>query len=307
MTLFCCYHVRNVIQMFRTRRVIHHYTLQLSVGKSTQLFNCYHVGNVIQMPRTRRVIHHYTLQLSVGKSTQLFNCYHVGNVIQMPRTRRVIHHSTLIKGGPPLHNASIKNIQSNTTVVSELLAHQQCNINIHNNIGDTLLHTAIKIWQDNTIVQLLSRKECNPNTQNKEGDTPLHIAAKYVQVHTIVQLLSCKECNPNIQNKEGDTPLHIGCYRKSSSIVKPLLIMRCSTNIPNKKGATAQDIPLNEDGDRLLYIACQWGDADIVRYLITDEGCNPNILNSVSGNTPLHFAAKHGQTDIILHLPSVVV
>ena len=80
--------------------------------------------------------------------------------------------------------------------------------------------------------------------------------------------------------------------------------MRCSTNIPNKKGATAQDIPLNEDGDRLLYTACQWGDADIVRYLITDEGCNPNILNSVSGNTPLHFAAKHGQTDIILHLLS---
>jgi len=80
--------------------------------------------------------------------------------------------------------------------------------------------------------------------------------------------------------------------------------MRCNTNIPNKKGETAMDIPLNEDGDCLLHIACQWGDVDIVRYLIRDERCDPNVQSSTSKNTPLQIAAKYGQEDTIVQLLS---
>ena len=83
-------------------------------------------------------------------------------------------------------------------------------------------------------------------------------------------------------------------------IIKLLLESRCSTNIPSKKGETAEDIPLSKDGDCLLHIACWWGDVNIVRYLITDEGCNPNVQNSTSGNTPLHNAAKYGHNDTIV-------
>ena len=82
-------------------------------------------------------------------------------------------------------------------------------------------------------------------------------------------------------------------------ILKILLELRCSTNIPNKKGETAQDISINEDGDYLLHIACQWGDVNIVRYLITEEMCNPNVCSSVSKNTPLHIASKRKSLDII--------
>ena len=53
--------------------------------------------------------------------------------------------------------------------------------------------------------------------------------------------------------------------------------MRCSANISNKNGVTAQDIWLDEYGDCLLHIACQWGDVDIVRYLTTDARCDLDI------------------------------
>ena len=66
---------------------------------------------------------------------------------------------------------------------------------------------------------------------------------------------------------------------------------------PIRKGEIAQNIPLNEDGDCLLHIVCQWGDVDIVRYLVTDERCNPNLVFKVSTTekTPLHIAAKYEQ------------
>ena len=235
----------------------------------------------------------------------------------------------------PLHIAA-KYGRKNTIV--QLLSYKRCEPNAQNKEGDTPLHFAAKYGQDGTIVQLLSYKRCKPNAQNKEGDTPLHFAAKYGQDVTIVQLLSYKECDPNPQNREGDaplhfavrhnetvaisklldhhqsnsnaqnkegnTPLHIACCLRLLRIIILLLERRCSTNIPNKKGETAQDIPLNDDGDSLLHLACQWGNVDIVRYLITDERCDPSVQSSTSENTPLHIAAKYGQDDIIVQLLS---
>ena len=171
--------------------------------------------------------------------------------------------------------------------------------------GDCLLHIACQ-WGDVNIVRyLITDEKCNPNVQSSTSEnTPLHVAAKYGQDDTIAQLLSYKECNPNTQNKDGNTPLHLACYRRSLDVVKLFLERKCSTNIPNKKGDTAQNIPLNEDGECLLHIVCQWGDVDIVRYLITDERCNTNVQSYTAGNTPLHIAVKYGKDDIIVQLLS---
>ena len=223
-------------------------------------------------------------------------------------------------------------------IVRYLITNERCNPNVRSSISDnTPLHIAAKYGQDHAIVQLLC-KECDINAQNKEGDTPLHIAAGWNKTAEVSKLLLYRECNPNTQNKEGDTPLHLAassnkpavvskllahqqidvnaqnkkgntplhmaCYRKSLDIIKLLLEGKCSTNIPNKKGETAQNIPLNEDGDCLLHIACQGGDVDIVSYLVIDERCNPNIQSSTSKNTPLHIAVKCGQDDTVVQLLS---
>ena len=91
----------------------------------------------------------------------------------------------------------------------------------------------------------------------------------------IVQLLSHKECHSNAQNSEWDAPLCVAWYRKSLDIIKSLLQISCRTNIPNMKGETTQNIQLNDDRDYLLHITCQWGDVDIVKYLITNKKMRP--------------------------------
>ena len=193
--------------------------------------------------------------------------------------------------------------------IVQLLSCEECNPNYQNREFDTPLHIAAKHGQDGSIVQLLSYRECNPNVQNQEGNTPLHVAIRYEQEKSIVELLSSKECDLNVQNYVGDTPLHIASKRKSLDIIKILLERRCSTIIPNEKSETAQNIPLNENGDCLLHIACQWGNVGIIRYLTTDENCSPNVQNFLK-NTPLHAllnvptSDEHSQSNLVAQMLS---
>ena len=190
-------------------------------------------------------------------------------------------------------------------IVKYLINDESCNPIVRSSTSEnTPLHIAAMYGQESTIVQLLSYKECDPNVQNKDGETPLHLAASSNKRAVISKLLAHQQCNINVQNKKGDTPLHLACYKISFDVVKLLLERRCSTIIPNEEGVTPQDIPLDEDGDCLLHIACQWGDVGIVRYLITDERCNPIVQSSTSENTPLHVGVKYGQNDIIVQLLS---
>jgi len=99
------------------------------------------------------------------------------------------------------------------------------------------------------------------------------MASKHGRLDVMKFLVSREECDLNIQDKNGNTPLHHACHLKELNVVQVLLENKFSTNILNMKRETAQKIPLNRNGDCLLHIACQWGDAAIVKYLITDQRC----------------------------------
>ena len=202
------------------------------------------------------------------------------------------------EGDTPLHIAVRQN---ETDVISKLLAHQQCDVDVQNKVGDTPLHIAIKVNKITSVSQILAAKKCDPNIQNADTETPLHIAVKQVQDEIVIQLLSCGECDSNVKNRDGDTPLHIACQHKSLNIVKLFLEQKCSTNTTNKKGETAQYITLDESGNCLLHIACQWDDLDIASYLIAEQRCNPNIQNHYL-NTPLHIACYVNSLRVIRFL-----
>ena len=172
------------------------------------------------------------------------------------------------------------------------------NINSQNRDGETPLHIASKYDRLNAVKVLTSRKECNFNITNGQGYTPLHTACKQGHLSIVQFLVADQRCQLNTKNSEMNTLLHIACHTKALRIIGLLLKTKCSTNIPNKKGETAEEIPLNEDGDCLLHIACQWGDAAIVRYFITHQRCNQNIMNH-SRSIPLHTVSKLGHLDTV--------
>ena len=197
-------------------------------------------------------------------------------------------------------------------IVRYLITDQRCDLNIQNIYLNTPLHLACN-KKSLAIIRLLLKVRCSTNIRNTKGETAqdiplnedgdclLHIACQWGDEDIVKYLVIDTKCIINTANCSGNTPLHVACYRKLLSIIRLFLERRCSTNITNKKGETAQNIPLNEDGDCLLHIACQWGDEHIVRYLISDEKADPNIQSS-SGNTPLHTAAEYGQETAIIQL-----
>jgi len=180
------------------------------------------------------------------------------------------------KGNTPLHTA-YKYGQHST--FQFLVADQRCQLNLKNIKGETPLHIASEHGHLDDVKVLVSRKDCDLNIPDEQGNTPLHTACKYVHGHhsTVELLVADPRCQLNAINSDVNTPMHLACYRKALSIVKLLLERRCSTNISNKKGETAQEISLTMNGDNLLHIACQWGDADIINYLVTDQKCDANV------------------------------
>ena len=205
------------------------------------------------------------------------------------------------KGNTPLHSACKYGHHS---TVEFLVADKRCQLNAQNREGKIPLHIASECDDLNTVKVLISSKDCDLNISDEKGNTPLHSACKYGHHSTIEFLVADQRCQLNTKNSEMNTPLHIACHTKALRIIRLLLDRKCTTNTPNKKGETAEEIPLNKDGDCLLHIACQWCDVAIVRYLITDQRCNLNIANA-SGNTPLHIATEQGQLDIVKVLLSM--
>ena len=166
-----------------------------------------------------------------------------------------------------------------------------------NEDGDLLLHQACQ-WGDSDIVKyLVNDQKCDVKVVNKHGSTALHKAACHNKPLT-VHFLITSGFNPDTRNNSGDTPLHTACYEQSFKAVRSLLLLKSNTIKKNAKGDTPQTIPLNEDGDLLLHLACQWGDKNIVEYLVNDEQCDVNA-RSIHGNTPLHTAVTHGHDEIV--------
>ena len=190
-------------------------------------------------------------------------------------------------GDTPLHMACRKGFLD---IVSYLVSGQGCSTACQNNNGDTPLHEAFR--QGNlAIVEVLTRaQDCKAacNCKNKDGDTPLHMACRTDYVDMVRYLVSEQGCNTTYQNNNGDTPLH-EAFRQSNLTIAEVL-----TRAHDCKAACNCK---NKDGDTPLHMACRKGHVDMVRYLVSEQGCITACQNN-SGDTPLHEAFRQNNLTI---------
>ena len=197
------------------------------------------------------------------------------------------------RGTTPLHIAAAYSQVS----IARFLINRGCNPDIRNISGDTPLHLACQRGEIDMVEYLVKYQRCDVEAVNKYGNTPLHTAARRNKP-AIVRFLITSGCNPDTRNNTGNTPLHIACNKQSIKAIMSLILHKSNTRIKNANGDTPQTIPLNEDGDLLLHLACQWGDRNIVEYLVIDQKCNVKVVNK-SGDTAVHTAACHNKPAIV--------
>ncbi|PNT08207.1 hypothetical protein POPTR_013G133800v4 [Populus trichocarpa] len=89
-------------------------------------------------------------------------------------------------------------------------------------------------------------------------------------------------------NSEGNYPIHVACKNESVDLVKEFLDI-----FPYPKEF------LNKKGQNILHVAAENGQGNVVRYILEQyQKIVEPLLNEMDedGNTPLHLAARHGQS-----------
>ncbi|KAH3739692.1 hypothetical protein DPMN_046349 [Dreissena polymorpha] len=166
--------------------------------------------------------------------------------------------------------------------------------------GDTPLHIAVILFDSDFVEQILKRYPFSNciYMPNKLLQTPLHLAVITDQPRVVRSLVSAGS-DKDARDKNGDTPLHICCRKGYVDCIIALL------DNNNLYGTTERiDLSLlNYDGHSCLHLAASNHYMNIVMILLK-SGADINIKEGKNGRTILHNACECGNTDIVRHLLS---
>ena len=189
----------------------------------------------------------------------------------------------------------------------------ECGCDVTESHAPLIVHLACRYGTVEFVQFLIEQKNCHPNSQNKDEDTPVHLASKYGNVEILRYLVEEKHCRLVQRNEDGNTPLHLACMFQHLETVQYLVRKQWSlTMIVNHKKELPTHTACHKDsleivklvtslskmnpkahynGVTPLHVASAHGSLQVVKWLIEEMGCDPNIED---GNhlTPLHCACQ---------------
>ncbi|NXG59340.1 KANK4 protein, partial [Hemiprocne comata] len=138
-------------------------------------------------------------------------------------------------------------------------------VNLADRNGNTALHYSVSHSNFPIAKLLLDTGVCRLDLQNRAGYTavmltPLAAAETAEDMEVVMKLL--KEGDVNLRAAQGgQTALMLGVSHERDDMVRALLSCQADVNLQDEEGTTA------------LMVACRQGNADIVRLLLAQPGC----------------------------------
>ena len=199
-----------------------------------------------------------------------------------------------IQGELPIHIAC-KDLHSDSLLIIEALSRHVASINSQTNVGDTLLHLAIR-ERDNKldfdVIKFLTDLKCCISITNDDGDTPLHLACRSEFLSSqIIKVLASKD-NINVQNNSRNTAVHEICKKNTISLFSNKYIPENCSDVARlgcliELGAKL-DTP-NASGQYPMHLACRFKSLEVVK-LLEPYGL---AVKTKDGDTVLHEACRN--------------
>ncbi|NXE95409.1 KANK4 protein, partial [Menura novaehollandiae] len=142
-------------------------------------------------------------------------------------------------------------------------------VNLPDRNGNTALHYSVSHSNFPVAKLLLDTGVCSLDLQNRAGYTavmltPLAAPETRQDMEVVMRLL--KEGDVNLRAAQGgQTALMLGVSHERDDMVRALLSCQADVNLQDEEGTTA------------LMVACRQGNADIVRLLLAQPGCQVTL------------------------------
>ncbi|XP_063405743.1 serine/threonine-protein phosphatase 6 regulatory ankyrin repeat subunit C-like [Mytilus trossulus] len=167
---------------------------------------------------------------------------------------------------------------------------------LNNTNEQTTLHIACKKELKQIVTP--ARAFCRDvNQQCDPGFTPLYIACRQGHYETVKLLLDLNRQTNNcvdttIKDNKGCSILHAASFSGCTAIVKLLIDVGMNVNDTSTEGLTP------------LYVACQLGHFDTVKFLLdlkgkTSKSCVDTGILVMNGWSALHIACNNGNTEVV--------
>ncbi|MBO9494019.1 ankyrin repeat domain-containing protein [Thalassotalea sp. G20_0] len=163
--------------------------------------------------------------------------------------------------------------------------------------GKTLLHYAAEKGNKNYLEKFLEKAKTEGNLANSinlkdhKNRVPLHYAAKNGYSNCLQLLLEDKKLTCiNAQDENGDTPLLLAALTNSEACVRKLIEAKADVHVKNNKGIMLlHRIAISEK-------RINWLEVKDYNYYKDIKGTDKD------DNTPLHYAAFHGNLKFLLKI-----
>ena len=216
-------------------------------------------------------------------------------------------------GNTPLHLACV----NEDTDIVMLLMQYDPDITIRNENGDTPVHIACQQRAFKILSKVLGTRKHGVKFEfNKAGMTPLHIASISGHFEIVQYLVNGEYCDPNAISKQKHfTPLHFACFKGHKDIAAYLA--KCAPQTVGVHDINGQSpvqlafqkknfdvikflVPhcfdpnseISKTGIPLFLYSYQYGDLDLLKYLVSVAKCN-TTLTSPQWGTAIHFIIKY--------------
>ena len=207
--------------------------------------------------------------------------------------------------------------------LQQLINKYQCDVNATTtDTGSTVLHKACEGGHVPVVLYLTSLPQCNVAAKTCNGSTVLHITCQYSDFLPILKhLVENHQLDLCAVNDEGMAPIHLACsngrlnlvqyiiehvpsslelpvrghgrtpfltavYFNQLEVIKYLISKKCNLSATDDKGSGA------------VHISVARGHLNVLKYLIDNNCCNPNVID-YQDRAPLHIAVAAEKFEIL--------